>query len=749
MGYLDRFRKQRPPTPDRRPLSAPGRAHTEGFIQVEEKNPDLLGTLGFDIYDRMYRTDGDVRQVVQMVVNPISSGTWEVVAYGGDQADKKSQLVADVTRWALWDCMCPNILGHLSEVLPILIRSGFTPYEKIWTTAEYEGKTYLVPRKLDLRLPKTIWRWFQDVYGDLESIVQMLPVPLDQLVARGYSTSIRQTRRARNGETLMPGEVELLAQHLVYYRMGAEGDNWEGVSLLRPAYKHWLMKDAIERIDAIAQEREAMGIPICYPPMGASPGQLDDIEEVLKAMRTNEQGYIVAPGPKAGTGAPDGQGWLFEILGYDRSGSGRDPQPSLAYHTQKIAAAFISEFMRLGHGETGARATAQVQADPFLLSIEAMVGLIEQTLNEQLIKPFIAYNFPDVEHPPRLQMSLVDSTSLSQLADYVLKLTQVGAMFPDQDLEAFLRDRADLPPMRPDSLKARKGKKDDDLRREVVTGGGDAFGANAAPGKAHGQKPAPRKPSESKSAKQSDSIPWDAVTLSDYYEYDAEGKRIRYRPLREAERVCDLDGIEDFLVDTPTLFARECQDHIVTRARGEKAPLKKSLGNAIADCYAEGHKTVRMELDALGFKTLARDWSAITSQGRAGYATTHIESAMSLAAASARMNHGDDEAAAQAAAEIEGFRRLRAVAMDQGTAAFMHGRHDAITLARAEFNIGLQYSALLDNRTCEACELADDGVVRSIDDPVRLDRQPPNRHCHSTASGFNYCRCIEIPVVLT
>jgi hypothetical protein len=35
-------------------------------------------------------------------------------------------------------------------------------------------------------------------------------------------------------------------------------------------------------------------------------------------------------------------------------------------------------------------------------------------------------------------------------------------------------------------------------------------------------------------------------------------------------------------------------------------------------------------------------------------------------------------------------------------------------------------------------------VARPLDDPVRLERQPPNPHCASAHSGANRCRCIEV-----
>lgn len=738
MGILDRFRNQKPPKPDTRVRSASGRGHTEGFLELEELNEDLKGVPGLTIFDRMYRGDGDIRQVVSMVCNPVVGGTWSVVPWGGQEADEKSQKIAEMVKWALFDHMSPNWTGHVAQMLPVLIRSGFAPFEELWTTCDYDGKTYLVPRKLDLRLPRTIERWFQDQYGELVSIVQQLPIPLDQLIARGYSPETGVRRIASTGETLHANQVEILAKNLVYYRLGAEGDNWEGVSLLRPAYKHWYLKDSIEKIDAIAQEREAVGIPICYPPMGATPRQLEEMEKVLAAMRTNDQGYIVAPGPKAAQGAPDGQGWLIEVIGYDRNGSGRDPMPSLEYHTQKIAAAFIAEFMRLGHGQTGARATAQVQADPFLMSVEAMCKIVEDAA-QPLVEKIVAYNFPEAEHAPKLQMSLVDNTSLTQLADYVMKLTQVGALFPDQELEDFLRARGDLPPANPASVKKR-GHEDDDLRMEVVKGAGpngDAPGSNAKPQAGKGNKTPTKKPS--KSAKQMDDL----------------GMRVRFRPLRPDEEHVNFDGIENYLDDLPDMFTFALQATVLDLSRtlsqgkaGHSADIRAGLKELMDKTYGQGHVDVRTELQSLGRYTLAsiRDHGRDGLEERTDHAVDFIMHSMQLASSGARMNF-DDAANIQLAAETEGLRSLRRVAMGHGQGSYLQGRHDAIQLAAEGDSIGVLYSAVLDSNTCEECRMADDGVVRPLDDPVRLERRPPNRMCFSVASGHNMCRCIEIPVV--
>src|SRR5437868_1481056 len=120
MGFLDRFRQQPAPAPDRPSRAATGRGHTEGFLEVEELNPDLIANLGLRVFDSMYRTDGDVRQALALVANPMTAGTWDVEPHGGVEADEAAQDDAKFIKWALWDIMEPNFNGHLQEMLPIL-----------------------------------------------------------------------------------------------------------------------------------------------------------------------------------------------------------------------------------------------------------------------------------------------------------------------------------------------------------------------------------------------------------------------------------------------------------------------------------------------------------------------------------------------------------------------------------------------------------------------------------------------------
>src|SRR5690606_8198914 len=97
-------------------------------------------------------------------------------------------------------------------------RWGSAPFEKIFKLAEFEGRQVIILDTLDVRRPRAVEEWLQDGHR-LTGIAQWAP-------GKG---------RAENGR------VEIPREDLVLYRFGAEGDNWEGEALIRPAYKHWFM----------------------------------------------------------------------------------------------------------------------------------------------------------------------------------------------------------------------------------------------------------------------------------------------------------------------------------------------------------------------------------------------------------------------------------------------------------------------------------------------------------------------------
>src|ERR1043166_9034361 len=257
--WLDRFARK----PSMAPAGESGRGNelrtglrSQGYITPDEFNARLQGLAGIRMFDEMWRSDSDVRRALTMVISPISGATWSVEPFGGDEADDKARKQAALVEWALMEHMQPKWRGHVHTLMRVAGRSGFAPFEQVWEAAPYQGRQVLAPKTLALRLPRTIY-WWQTVDGRLVSITQ---------------------------SSVTRGEVVMAAEDLVYYRVGAEGDNWEGESLLRPAYKSWKFKDQLELIEAIGLERFAVGIPTVLPPRGAQGGG-PNLQEAIKHHR--------------------------------------------------------------------------------------------------------------------------------------------------------------------------------------------------------------------------------------------------------------------------------------------------------------------------------------------------------------------------------------------------------------------------------------------------------------------------------
>lgn len=763
MSLLDRFRRE--PAPPTKARGSSGRRHHHGFLQLEELNRDLQGRMGLEVFDKMWRTDPEVRRNVSMVANPIIAATWEVEPYGGDDAKPRDEEAAEFGHWLFFEHLVPDLVGHLAEAIPLVVRSGFAPFEHVWGRAEWNGRDVLVPKRLSVRLPRSIFRWPQTAEEELEAILQIVPT----------------------GD--LAGERTIPRSALTYYRVGAEGDNWEGQSLLRPVYKPWFYKDKMERLDALGHEREAIGYPFVYPPAGTATDAevLDTIDKDIAALRAGEDARVIMPGPHAQD--VDEGGWRVDIMGLSGGEGSRDPHPSLQYHKDSIAAAFLAEFMRLGQGQgaVGARATAEEQSNPFEALIEAFVSIFETELNESLLARAVALNFSDVEGAPKLKMSLADGTSLSELASTVGQLVTAGLLTPDHDLEDYLRERGDLPPADPEERAKRDAEKE--MMREATAKGikEGTVGSDGKPvpgqsglkppsgGGSSGRKPLDKpgeKPKERRTEKEKTVERFEEEAGFYQHVINDEGELLpatfarQDRPLRTFEEHMDLDRIEAAIDGARERFEQAAGEKVreiaQEVARGElTAKAQKAAEGEVADLlatelsslYATGRQTVLAELERQQgspvSSTLATEDAPETLTRRARLAARAIVARIVQIVERLALRE-PSEAALQVAAEREGAGALRAEAQVHAMPALNQGRDDEAE-AHADEIAGSRYTSILDGARCSArssgivpppgarCAEADDDALRPLDDPVRRYRKPPNPDC----AGGDRCRCLE------
>ena len=67
-------------------------------------------------------------------------------------------------------------------------------------------------------------------------------------------------------------------------------------------------------------------------------------------------------------------------------------------------------------------------------------------MNQYAIPRLLKLNGMNPEVAPYLSYGEVSSVDLNELSNYVQKLIGAGALTPDENLEAYLREQASLPP---------------------------------------------------------------------------------------------------------------------------------------------------------------------------------------------------------------------------------------------------------------------------------------------------------------
>lgn len=192
--------------------------------EAHESNPALRWPLSIAVYDKMRKEDSQVGSVLRAVTFPIRSTTWMIDPAGA--RDEVVELVAESLGLPVKGRPVSAPLrtrdrfdfdGHLRLALLELVY-GHSVFEQVYRIDG--GRQYL--RKLAWRPPRTIAEWDVATDGGLVAVKQ-------------------------HGIAGRKGEVRIPVDRLVVYTSEREGANWVGQSLLRTAYKNWLLKDRMLR----------------------------------------------------------------------------------------------------------------------------------------------------------------------------------------------------------------------------------------------------------------------------------------------------------------------------------------------------------------------------------------------------------------------------------------------------------------------------------------------------------------------
>lgn len=402
-------------------FGASGTAIMHGIITAEEYNQQLTGKSALIKWEIMRRSDASVRAALRAVKLPILS------------LDRKFEPASDSDIDQFKARLCEEMIfkrinfNKFKRESFTFLDFGHSVCEKTYEYTTFEGVPVIGIEELGYRKQTTIYSW--QTSDNKPGITQNLLTPVD-------------------GKTT----VDIPREKLLYFVNEQEGDNYEGISLLRYAYKDWDMKDKLGLVYAIGLEKGAIPVPILGIPSNAKPSDVALAEESIRQYRANEEGYIKRP-----------SGW--ELDTFDLSSQALDQvKIALDYFDRQILVSVLAQFLTIGsQSSSGTKSTSENHSELFYLSEEDISNTFSDVIIDELVKQLCDLNFSDNSSGyPKLITSKVKDDDVNTLADTYQKLANSKLITPDPQLEDHLRVLLRAPEM-PEEL-----KQDYETRRQVA-----------------------------------------------------------------------------------------------------------------------------------------------------------------------------------------------------------------------------------------------------------------------------------------
>lgn len=370
-----------PPLVTGQEFGASGTQVYGGYIRQEDHNPELDDFVkAVKIYDKMRKSDAQINAMLSVLKLPLRGATWTCVPpTDGDEVD---QQIADYVNSCIfeddamelgWDYTLRHILLQLDY--------GFSVFETVWEVDE--SGAYRIKR-LAPRLARTVRKWHTERNGRLRAIEQYAPVPIphekDVTQAALYRSRVDNSAAARYSyQTNTKFQwLTIPSDYLAVFSLGREGDNYEGISVLRTVYRNWYYKDQAYNLEGVRLDRFGVGIPVAKLEESHTLTQqdLESLVEVLKSVRSNERAYLIAP--------PGVEYKLLPETGSKTAGTGATNW--INHHDQQIGRNVLAGFLTLGNDPHGTLGFGSRLTDMFISSLNGVAAGICSDLKTQVVK---------------------------------------------------------------------------------------------------------------------------------------------------------------------------------------------------------------------------------------------------------------------------------------------------------------------------------------------------------------------------
>lgn len=407
-----------------------------GFLTDIDQNAELRGSKWYGepgligVAGKMMR-DGHVRRSFAALTKPIRAATWDVKPASDSDLDVE---IADFVRWNLfescikWDDVLRGAQYHLRDGFSLLEVTDDVVGVSQDRFPNHPGKGKgIAITGFHQRPASTVHRWLQSKTNtsQIDGVEQYL----------------------QGSENEEHGLVTIPADRLLRFTYEQEGAAFAGFSALRSAYGAWKTKLTFLVLDAIRNEKMAVGTPCLKLPEEAGEEEIAQAQTILAEMRSHEKGYLILP-------------FGFEFSW--ESASVADQAAAIATCIERcnrdIAFNVGAGFMLLGlSGDTGSFALATTQQGQYQIELDTEAKFLVDVLNVgsdgwSPITRLVQLNYGMDAAIPRVVVRNMPTRDWSKILPVVHNMTTSGGVWIDAPLRAHIREVLGLPPEDPKTI---------------------------------------------------------------------------------------------------------------------------------------------------------------------------------------------------------------------------------------------------------------------------------------------------------
>ena len=254
-------------------------------------------------------------------------------------------------------------------------------------------------------------------------------------------------------------------------------------SVLRNAYRSWFFTKRLEEQEAILIER-MNGFPVMYVPSKlleqaaqGIPGSVSTLAEYKKIttnIRVDEQMGAVLPSDVYidSNGKPSSVRMYELKFEMPQGGSKQtaDTDKTISRHKVDMMMTLLCDFLMMGHEVRGTNNLAVTKVDMFYQAVEGWLNAMAGVINRYALPRIWSMNSLDADLMPKLIPDMSQRLDLDGLGSYIGALAAAGMpLFPDEELQEFLREAAGLPPATsPEATVAAMAAKNPDTLKRML-----------------------------------------------------------------------------------------------------------------------------------------------------------------------------------------------------------------------------------------------------------------------------------------